>query len=164
VWSCTRDEGRPLGAGDQEQAPNHRKLLPLRAVVASVAETAGRDPVRYDPAETSASEPLMTCRKSIDGVETGIGVGPAISASGALETGSRGTRLGGGVTPDQALVRNVGTCRPDAKGDIQVGDPGEDLSTNAGHRGGAARSRVEGAVMALDRRGCGILRWHVVNR
>ena len=29
--SCTRDEGRPLGAGLQGQAPNHLKLLPAKA-------------------------------------------------------------------------------------------------------------------------------------
>jgi hypothetical protein len=46
VWSCTRDEGRPLGVGEQAQASNHCKLLPLRAVVVSVAEKAGQDPVR----------------------------------------------------------------------------------------------------------------------
>jgi len=46
VWNCVRDEGRPLGAGDQEPAPNHRELLSLRAMVVNVAETAGRDPVR----------------------------------------------------------------------------------------------------------------------
>ena len=33
----------------------------------------------------------------------------------------------------------------------------KDQSTDAGHRGGAARSRGEGPVMGLDRRGCGIL-------
>ena len=27
VWSWVRDEGRPLGAGDQEPVPNHRELL-----------------------------------------------------------------------------------------------------------------------------------------
>jgi hypothetical protein len=27
VWSCVRDEGRPLGVGDQESAPNRRELL-----------------------------------------------------------------------------------------------------------------------------------------
>jgi hypothetical protein len=46
VWSCVRDEGRPLGAGNQEPAPNHRELLSLRAMVVSVAERAGHDPVR----------------------------------------------------------------------------------------------------------------------
>ena len=45
------------------------------------------------------------------------------SAGGVLETGPRGIRLGGGVNSDQALLRNVGTCRPDVKGDVQAGDP-----------------------------------------
>ena len=36
--SCTRDEGRSLGVGLQEQAPNHLKLHWLRAIVVSVEE------------------------------------------------------------------------------------------------------------------------------
>ena len=55
------------------------------------------------------------------------------------------------MTLIQALMRNVGTCRPDAKGDVQVGGPHEDQSTDAGHRGGAARSRDEGPVMGLTK-------------
>ena len=50
----------------------------------------------------------------------------------------------GGVTLLQALVRNVGTCRPAVKEEIQVGRPHEDERTDAGHRGGAACSREEG--------------------
>jgi hypothetical protein len=46
VWSCMRDEGRPLGAGDQARASNHRKLRRLRAGVVSVAEKAGHESVR----------------------------------------------------------------------------------------------------------------------
>jgi hypothetical protein len=34
-----------------------------------------------------------------------------------------GARRIGGVNLNQALVRNVGTCRPDEKGEIQVEDP-----------------------------------------
>jgi len=34
-----------------------------------------------------------------------------------------GIRHRGGVTLDQALMRNVGTCRLDAKGEIQVDEP-----------------------------------------
>ena len=41
-----RDEGRPLGAGLQEQAPNYPKLLWSRAMVVSVTEKAGQDLVR----------------------------------------------------------------------------------------------------------------------
>ena len=49
---------------------------------------------------------------------------------------------------------NVGTCRPDDKGETQMGGPHKGESTDAGHRGGAARSREEGSVMELDRRDC----------
>ena len=38
VRNCARDEGRPLGVGLQEQAPNHLKLRWLRARVVSVKE------------------------------------------------------------------------------------------------------------------------------
>ena len=57
------------------------------------------------------------------------------------------------MTLFQALVRNVGTCRPDAKGETQANGLREGESTDAGHRGGVARSRDEGPVMGLDRRG-----------
>ena len=46
VRCCARDGGRSSGAGRQGQAPNHRKLRWSRAVVVSVAEKAGHDPVR----------------------------------------------------------------------------------------------------------------------
>jgi len=52
----------------------------------------------------------------------------------------------------QALIRNVGTCRPDAKGEIQADSLRKGESTDTGHRGGGVRSRVEGSVMGLDRR------------
>ena len=114
--------------------------------------------------ETSASEPLMTGRNRIDGVKTRGGSCPGISSGGALETGPSGTRPEGGVKPDQALVWNGRTCRLDAKGDVRAGGPREDQRTDARHRGGAARSRVEGPVMGLDRRGCGVLPWPAANR
>jgi len=34
-----------------------------------------------------------------------------------------GVRHKGGVNLNQALERNVGTCRPDVKGEAQVEDP-----------------------------------------
>ena len=40
---------------------------------------------------------------------------------------------------------NVGTCRLDDKGEIRKGSPLKEKSTNAGHRGGVARSSVEAA-------------------
>jgi hypothetical protein len=55
-----------------------------------------------------------------------------------------GFRHEGGMSLGQALMWNVGTCRPDAKGEVQVGEPHEGESTEAGHRGGATRSSDEG--------------------
>ena len=114
--------------------------------------------------ETSESEPPMRGRNRIDDVRTGGGVDPGISVGGVLKPGPHGIRLIGGVNLGQALARNERTCRPDAKGAGRVGRPREALSTDAGHRGRTARSRVEGAVMALDRRGCVVQPWHAANR
>ena len=55
----------------QEQASNRLKLLGSRVLVVSVEEKAGQDSVRYEPKETSASEPPMSCRKRRDDVKTG---------------------------------------------------------------------------------------------
>jgi hypothetical protein len=41
MWNCMRDGGRPPEAGSQVLASNHCKLLPLRAVVVSVAAKGG---------------------------------------------------------------------------------------------------------------------------
>jgi hypothetical protein len=65
------------------------------------------------------------------------------------------------VTLIQALVGNSGTCRPDAKGEAQADGLRERESTDAGHRGGAARGRDEGPVMGLDRRS-GVARLYYV--
>ncbi len=98
----------------------------------------------------------MNCRKRTVDVETGGDDHSGTSKGGVLKTGSCGIRLEGGVNLDQALIRNVGTCRSDVKGASRTGDPREALSTDAEHRDRTARSREEGAVMALDRRGCGV--------
>ena len=104
--------------------------------------------------ETSGSKPLMTCRKRIDDVETGEMSLPWDESGGRPDCCPDGIRHEGGVTLRLAVARNVGTCRPDAKGEAQMGCPHESKSTDAGHRDGAARSRIESSVMEPDRRGC----------
>ena len=95
----------------------------------------------------------------MDDVETGGKSLTRDESGGWPECCSDGIRHEGGVTLRQAFARNVGTCRLDAKGDIQAGGPREGESTEAGHRDGAARSRDEGSVMELDRRGCIVQLW-----
>jgi hypothetical protein len=117
--------------------------------------------IRRDERKRTADDvPKFTgrCRNQGKVVASGMSLG------GALEPGPSGTRLGGGVNPDQALLRNAETCRPDVKGEAQAGGPRESQSTDAGHRGGAVHSRDEGPVMGLDRRGCGILLRQAANR
>src|SRR5215510_5919632 len=75
-----------------------------------------------------------------------------------------GVRHGGGVTVGWALVRNGGTCRPEDKGELPVGNPYEGESTEAGHRGGGVHSREEGPVMGLDRRDALVQGHPVANR
>ena len=69
-----------------------------------------------------------------------------------LADGPIGIRHEGGVTLIQALVRNVGTCRPDAKEEAQADSIRKSERTEAGHRGGVVRSREESSAMGLDRR------------
>ena len=158
-WSrCfTHDEGRPLEVGVQAQASNHGKRRRSRVVVVSVAGKGGAGLRQVRIKKTNASEPLMTCRKTLHGVETGIETLSREGGGGGPVYGSTDVRHEGGVILIQAWVRNVGTCRSDAKGDAQVGSPRKRPSTEAGHRGGVAHSRNEGSVMEPDRRG-GVVR------
>jgi len=84
---CVRDEGRPLGAGVQAQAPNHRELLRSRAGVVSVTAKGAARPRQVKAMKTNASEPLMTCRKRRDGVKTGLESLARDEPGGSLLTG-----------------------------------------------------------------------------
>jgi hypothetical protein len=114
--------------------------------------------------ETSASEPLMKCRKVQDDVETGGNSLTRDEPGGRPDYCPGGIRHEGGVTLNQAAVWNAGTCRPDVKGETQMGGPHEGENTEAGHRGGAIRSSVEGPVMGLERRDCIVQLWSEDNR
>jgi hypothetical protein len=133
-------------------------------MVVSVAERVGLDPTWVRTGETSGSEPSVNCRNRIVESKTGRGGCLGINAGGALKTGLCALRLEDGVTPVQALSWNVGTCRLDVKVKSRAGLPGKVRGTEARHRDRVARSRAEGVVMALDRRGGDILPDWRVNR
>ena len=107
--------------------------------------------------KTNASEPLKMCRKNERDVKTGIETLSREAGGGEPVYGSTGVRHEGGVILMQAWMRNVGTCRPDAKGDTQAGSPRKRLSTEAWHRDRVAHSREEASVIEPDRRG-GVVR------
>ena len=92
------------------------------AGVVSVSEKAGRTR-QVCVGKTNGSEPLTTCRKRMNVIETGLLLLVRDRARAMPADGSGGDRHEDGVSPAQALVRNVGTWRLDAKGEIQVEDP-----------------------------------------
>jgi hypothetical protein len=69
----------------------------------------------------------------------------------------------GGVTLNQAVVWNVGTCRLDGKRDVQGRHP-EDQRIDARHRDGATRSSEELGETPREQRGRVIRREEPVNR
>ena len=73
--------------------------------------------------EDERSEPLLTCRKRRDVIETGLQLLARDQARQGPADGPSGDRHQDGVSPAQARVRNVGTCRLDAKGVLRVVAP-----------------------------------------
>jgi hypothetical protein len=73
--------------------------------------------------KTNVSEPLTTCRKRRDVIETRLQSLAWDAARGVPVDRPSDDRHEDGVSPAQALVRNVGTFRLDAKGDSPSGRP-----------------------------------------
>ena len=119
---CTREEGRSLAAGLRRQAANHRERLWSRALVVRVTDKARHAPVRY---ETARRTPVNHGGPVESGGTTSkpegvVTPGSVLERSASCQSGVRRT---GGVSPLQARVRNLGTCRLDGKGDVRVEDP-----------------------------------------
>ena len=90
--------------------------------VVSVSEKA-RQTRQVSTGKTNASEPLTTCRKRRDVIETGLQLLVRNKARKVPADWPSGDRHEDGVIPVQGLVRNMGTYRLDGKGEIQVEDP-----------------------------------------
>ena len=67
---CAGDEGWPFGVALRGEASNHLMLRWLTTVVVSDEEKA-HVMRQVGIGKASASEPLLTCRNSIDDIETG---------------------------------------------------------------------------------------------
>jgi hypothetical protein len=104
-----RDEGRPFGVGFQERAPNHPRLLRLRAVVVSAGVKALRYTSSRYGSERRRKLNLPMTRRNPQICRQNQGrfylLGRARRALGYWAGGGR--RIGG-VNLIQALVRNCG--------------------------------------------------------
>lgn len=152
---CARDEGGPLEVAVQAEASNHPLLLRLRDVVVSELGKGRARPSQVRIVESNASEPLMKCRKRRKDVKTG---GESLlrdqsggdlftvqAASGIKAARMRSRLLRGTWEPVTPMPREKRKWRSH-----------KCESTDAGYRDGAACSSDEGAVIALERRGCPI--------
>ena len=154
VRNFTNDEGlaprsRLAGAGFKPlQAAGVKSLGGERC-----SKRCGIDRIRWDSERRTQVNRYCRVIRYSDDVETGSLPLTRDEGRGKPAEYSTGIWHKGGVTHCQALVRNEGTCRPDAKGAAQLDSLQESQSTDAGHRGGDSRSRVEGSVMELDQRG-----------
>jgi hypothetical protein len=92
------------------------------AGVVSETEKAGQTR-QVSAGKTNVSEPLATCRKRMDVIKTGLQSLARDPARGMPADCPSDDRHQGGVSPAQALVRNVGTSRLDVKGELQAEDP-----------------------------------------
>jgi hypothetical protein len=161
--NCMRDEGGPFGTGSQVQVSSHRKLLPSKAVVVSVAETPGQRSRQARLREASASEPPMKCRKQSRRCRNrGLTRLPG-SAWGNPEACPGGIRHVGGAKLNQAPIRNGRNSAPMRREKPQAAETVRAKVPMRSPRDGAARSSGEGPVMGLERRGCGVQPWPRAN-
>lgn len=122
--SCAAREMRagPSGSGCRTWAQTTGCCSGPMTGVVSETEKAG--PTRQVCAvKTNASEPLLKCRKRRDVHRNRAPVVGSGQARGEPVDCSRGDRHEDGVSTAQALVRNVGTFRLDAKRELQAEDP-----------------------------------------
>ena len=166
---CASDGGGSSGVAVQAEIANHRRLRRSRAGVVSVAVDVSLLAGRVCDEKTNMCEPLLTHRNETTmASKLGSVGGPGTKARhggpsvGELPVcGPDGARCIGGVSSSQALAWNRRTCRPDrdgrcflaARGRTASSEHCECESTDAGHRGGPARSSGEGPVMGSERRG-----------
>src|SRR4051812_37052955 len=144
---CTRDEGRPLGLGLQDQGPNHRKL---RRSNGRGGERCGkrREQSRQVCAgQTNVSEPLLTCRKRRDVAKTRLQLLACDKARRKPADWPSGDRHEDGVRPARGSCAERGNLSPRCQGrpprETSKGQTPEEPSTDARRRGGRVRSTVE---------------------
>jgi hypothetical protein len=142
VRNCLTDEGRPLGAGLQEQAPNHlRRLWPKATVVNAEGKgsnvTGSGDRQEEDRKGTTAEVSKLIRRWPKPQLVTTAGSVPTIPAYG--RSGIRHERW-----PELAMRRSNGTWEPEIP--MQTEKP--QVEEPRGRKYGCGISGAEQSVVA----------------
>ena len=129
---------------------------PQAASVSPCGERCGKGGTRFRQVwcgETSASEPLMKCRKRMDDVKTGGLSLTRDKSGGSPDCRPDGIRHEGGVTLHLALARNVGNLSPRCQGRSPSGRSSRGREYRCAQAGAELSSVVCAERSALFRRG-----------
>ena len=160
------DGGRSSVVAVQAEATNHPQTA---AVKSCGGKRCGKrracERVRCDPMKANVSKPWMTCRKLLDDIKSGSVTLARDEPGGCLfidqvVSGIYAARAWVGLlhgTWEPVVLRDdqlvASGLRLAVSGKVSSGRNREGRILVAGHRGGPARSSVEGPVMGLERRG-----------
>lgn len=117
---ATREmEAGPPGTGCRTSPQSTRRCVGLRIQVVSGSGKGGEVFRQVRIRKANVSEPSMRCRKGQNAIETRLRIKPWDEARKGPVYGPGGGRHRGGASRVQALVWNVGTERPDDKGEVR---------------------------------------------
>lgn len=115
--------GGPSGSGCRIRSQTTWRCVGIRSQVVSSLGKGEARPRQVRTRKTNVSEPLMSCRNEIDVIETGLLFEAWDKVWGKPVYCPDGGRQKGGASLVQAFMGNVGTWRPDVKGEAREGEP-----------------------------------------
>jgi RNA-directed DNA polymerase len=94
---CASDGGRPSGFAVQAGSPNRRSVMPVKSRGGKRLRNGSLSAGQVCDEKTNMVEPLLTHRKTIDSIATGVGVDPreSIMQFGGVAGGRPACRSGG---------------------------------------------------------------------
>jgi len=115
--------GGPSESGYRIRFQTAWRCVGIRSQVVSGPGKGEARPRQVRTRKANESEPLMSCRKVKDVIETGLRYRVRDRVWGKPAYCPDGGRQKGGASLVQAFMRNVGTWRSDAKEEVQMEDP-----------------------------------------
>jgi hypothetical protein len=117
------DEGGPSGSGCRIRSQTAWRCVRIRSQVVSGPGKGEARPRQARTRKANVSEPLMSCRKVTDVIETGLRYQVRDRVWGKPFYCPDGGWQKGGASLVQAYMWNVGTWRSDVKGETQEEEP-----------------------------------------